>query len=178
MRMQVGGCREKPDSVREKSLLVSYYSCNENNKLAWCQLKVYTGRTLHCSGVFKEMAEAVGGVSWKSLCPSPCLLTPVRMQLGCWCYSCLCATTRKRSREPHRLQFWNSWVAESMLNTACFWTHCFRKVPVGMLGSIRWTSCVDRWMDISGALEIHGHILRGDGSCGGGLMTQEEIDDR
>ena len=58
MRMQVGGCREKPDSVREKSLLVSYYSCNENNKLAWCQLKVYTGRTLHHSGVFKEMMEA------------------------------------------------------------------------------------------------------------------------
>ena len=47
-----------------------------------------------------------------------------------------------------------------------------------MLGSIKWRSCVDRWMDISGALEIRGHILRGDGSCGGGLMTQEEIDDR
>lgn len=74
--MQVGGCREKPDSARERSL-VSYYSCNENNKLARCQLKLYTDRTLHRSGVFKEMTDAVGGVSWKSLCPSPCLLTPV-----------------------------------------------------------------------------------------------------
>ena len=34
MRIQVGSYREKADSVRERSLLVSYYPCNENNKLA------------------------------------------------------------------------------------------------------------------------------------------------
>lgn len=34
MRVQVGDCREKPDSVRERALLVPYYSYNENNKLA------------------------------------------------------------------------------------------------------------------------------------------------
>ena len=43
---------------------------------------------------------------------------------------------------------------------------------MGKLWNIKWRSYVDRWMDKSGALEIHGHILKGDGSCGGGLMTQ------
>lgn len=43
---------------------------------------------------------------------------------------------------------------------------------MGMLWNIKWRSYVDRWMDKSGALEIHGHILKGDGNCGGGLMTQ------